>query len=145
MVHKFQYYNIYPKAYSKDWQYGNKQVVEYIKQHSDEYDLIVYTRHYGEPHMFTLFYLNYDPSKYQNDNSLVRFETYDWVRVLKFDKFYFPDLGDKGTTYEDIIKQNPGKKILFIGRQNDFPENVKRIYSINFLNGERVFDLVSVK
>ena len=92
-----QYYNIYPYKYSKDWQYGNKQVVEYIKDHQDEYDLIVFTRHYGEPHMFTLFYLNYDPSKYQNDPNLVRFETNNWVRVLNFDKFYFPDLGDKGT------------------------------------------------
>lgn len=140
-----QYYNIYPIAYSKDWQYGNKQVIEYIKQHGNEYDLIVYTRHYGEPHMFSLFYLNYDPNQYQNNKNLVRFETYDWVRVLKFDKFYFPDLGDKGTGFEDVIKENSGKRILFIGRQNDFPTSANRVHTINFLNGEKVFDLVSVK
>lgn len=138
------YYNIYPIKYSRDWQYGYKQVVDYIGKHKDEYDLIVFTRHYGEPHMFTLFYLNYPPDKYQNDLNLVRFETYDWIRVLRFDKFYFPDLGDKGTKFADIVKQNPGKKILFTGRAGDFPKEIPRLYSVNFLNGENAFDIVEV-
>ncbi len=140
-----QYYQVYPVAYSKDWQYGNKQVVDYIKKHQNEYDEIVFTRHYGEPHMFTLFYLNYDPAKYQNDPNLVRFETYDWVRVLNFNKFYFPDLGDKGTQFEDIVKANPGKKLLFIGRAIDFPKQLPRLLTVNFLNGENAFDIVEVK
>lgn len=139
------YYLVYPKLYSRDWQYGNKQVIDYIKRHKDEYDLIVFTRHYGEPHMFTLFYLNYDPYKYQNDPNLVRFETYDWVRVLRFDKYYFPDLGDKGTRFEDIVKANLGKKLLLIGRGGDFPEEIPRLLSVNFLNDENAFDIVEVK
>lgn len=139
------YYLVYPKLYSRDWQYGYAQVVDYIAEHKNEYDLIVFTRHYGEPHMFTLFYLNYDPAKFQNSPNLNRFETYDWIRVLRFDNFYFPDLGDKGTRYEDIIEQNPGKKILFIGRSGDFPEDKTRIKSIDFLNGDNAFDIVEVK
>ena len=95
--------------------------------------------------MFTLFYLNYNPAKYQNDPTLVRFETYDWVRVLRFDKFYFPDLGDPGTRFEDIIKANPEKKLLFIGRAGDFPKEILRLYSINFLNNENAFDIVEVR
>ncbi len=140
-----QYYNIYPKAYSRDWQYGYKQAVDYIGKHKDEYDLIIFTRHYGEPHMFTLFFLNYDPAKYQNDPNLVRFETYDWVRVLRFDKFYFPDLGDKGTQFVDIVKQNPGKKLLFIGKPGDFPNDKQKLLTVNFLNGEEAFEIVDVK
>ena len=135
----------YPIKYSRDWQFGNKEVVEYIGKNLDKYDLITYTRHYGEPHMFTLFYLNYDPARYQNNPNLERFETYDWVRVLKFDKFYFPDLGDEGTGYRDIIDTNPGKRILFIGRSSDFPEGVERLYTVDFLNGDRAFDIVESK
>ena len=141
----FQYYKVYPTAYSRDWQYGYQQAVDFVNKQVDKYDLIVFTRHYGEPHMFTLFYLNYDPSKYQNDPHLVRFETYDWVRVLKFDKFYFPDLGDKGTQFRDIVKENPNKKLLFIGRETDFPKEHMRLLSIKFLNGESAFDIVEVK
>lgn len=141
----YQYYRVYPLTYSRDWQYGNKQVVDYIAQHKNEYDEIVFTRHYGEPHMFTLFYLNYDPAKYQNNPNLVRFETNDWVWVLRFDKFYFPDLGDKGTQFADIVKASPGKKLLFIGRAGDFPKQIPRLLSVNFLNGENAFDIVEVR
>lgn len=141
----YNYFEIYPKKYSKDWQYGYKQVVDYIKGHYNEYDEIVFSRTYGEPHMFTLFYLNYPPAKYQTVPNLVRFETNDWVWVLRFDKFYFPDLGDKGTQLEDIVRENPQKKILFIGRKVDFTDNLPRLYSVNFLNGENAFDIVEVK
>ena len=68
--------------YSQDWQYGNKQVVEYIKANYDKYDLITFSRTYGEPHMFTLFYLGYDPAKYQTNTNLVRYKSSDWVWVL---------------------------------------------------------------
>ena len=137
------YFVKYPILYSRDWQYGNKQVVEYIKDHQDEYDLITFTRAYGEPHIFTLFYLLYDPSKFQNSPNLDRFETYDWVRVLMFDKYYFPDLGDEGTKYQDVINANPDKKILFIGKSGDFPENATILEKINFLNGDEAFEITN--
>lgn len=141
----YNYYQIYPRNYSKDWQYGYKQVVEFINDHQSEYDKIVFTRHYGEPHMFTLFFLNYDPAKYQSNPNLNRFETYDWVRVLEFDKFYFPDLGDKGTRFQDIISQDPNKKYLFIGKSGDFPPEQTRLKTIDFLNGDRGFEIVEKK
>lgn len=139
------YYNVYPNLYSRDWQYGNKQVVEYIKNHQAEYDQIIFTRHFGEPHMFTLFYLRFDPAKFQNNTSLIRFETFDWVRVLKFDKYYFPDLGDDGTRFTEIIAQNPGKRLLFIGKDGDFPNSWLRLEKINFLNGDLAFEIVEAK
>jgi len=140
-----KYYIDYPINYSRDWQYGNKQVVNYIKSHYNDYDLIVFSRHYGEPHMFTLFFTGWDPGKFQNDPNLNRFETYDWVRVLRFDKFYFPDLGDIGTKFADIRKENSGKKILFIGKQGDFPDSLPRLLTVDFLNGDRDFEIVKVE
>lgn len=136
-------YTLYPIRYSRDWQYGNKEVVEYIKNNQDQYDLIVFTRHYGEPHIFTLFNLKYDPAKYQSSKNLERFETFDWVRVLRFDKYYFPDLGDEGTKYDDIIRNNPNKKMLFIGKSGDFPEYKKILERINFLDGSEAFEITT--
>jgi 4-amino-4-deoxy-L-arabinose transferase-like glycosyltransferase len=136
------YYQKYPVLYSRDWQYGNKQVVGYIKDHYNDYDLIVFSRNYGEPHMFTLFYLGWDPYKFQNDPKLNRFEENRWIWVLNFDKFYFPDLGDNGTKFEDVKKANPGKKILFIGKPGDFPDSAQKLLKINFLNGNKAFEIV---
>lgn len=141
-VYLQKYYVEYPKLYSRDWQYGYKEAIGYVKDHYDEYDLIVFSRHYGEPHMFTLFFMNWDPAKFQNDPNLNRFETYDWVRVLNFDKFYFPDLGDEGTKYADIVKLNPDKKILFIGKPGDFPEDARPLERIYFLNNDTAFEIV---
>ncbi len=139
------YYNIYPVKYSRDWQYGYKQAVSYIQDNQDKYDEIVFTRYYGEPHMFTLFFLKYSPLKYQNDPNLVRFESSNWVWVLRFGKYYFPDLGDPGTHFADIVSQNPGKKLLFIGKPGDFPSGQPILKKINFLNGKDAFDITEVK
>ena len=133
---------VYPKNYSRDWQYGYKEVVEYVKENQDKYDTVIFSRHYGEPHMFMLFFLGFDPVQYQNNSNLIRFETHDWVRVLKFDKYYFPDLGDEWTGYVDIVRVNPDKKILFIGKPGDFPEDAKVLERINFLNNDPVFEIV---
>lgn len=136
------YFNIYPQLYSRDWQYGYRQVVDYIGAHYNDYDLIVFSRTYGEPHMFTLFFLSWDPAKYQNDPNLVRFEANNWIWVLKFDKFYFPDLGDDGTHYQDVLKENPNKRVLFIGKHNDFPDYIPRLLTVDFLNDTMAFDVV---
>lgn len=136
-------YSLYPNLYSRDWQYGNKQVVEYIENNQDKYDLVVFTRTYGEPHIFTLFNLKYDPAKFQNIKNLERFETFDWVRVLRFDKYYFPDLGDEGTKYNDIKKENPNKNILFIGKKGDFPTDAKILERIIFLDGSEAFEITA--
>ncbi len=141
-IYIYRYYEIYPESYSRDWQYGNEQVVEYIKDHYNDYDLIVYSRHYGEPQMFTLFYLQYPPAQFYNNPKLVRFETHDWVRVLNFDKFYFPDLGDKGTTFQEIVDENPNTRILFIGKPGDFPADREKLLKVNFLNGKPAFEVV---
>lgn len=141
VIYLNNYFVKYPINYSRDWQYGNKQVVEYIKKNQDKYDLIVFSRTYGEPHIFTLFNLEYDPAMFQNSSNLERFETFDWVRVLKFDKYYFPDLGDIGTKHDDIVKANPNKKILFIGKSSDFSENSRVLEEIKFLNGEDAFEI----
>lgn len=136
----YRYYFIYPQDYSKDWQYGYQQALDFVNKEAGKYNQIVFTRHYGEPHMFTLFFLNYDPYKFQNDPNLDRFETFDWVRVLKFNNFYFPDLGDKGTQYSDI--KNGEIKQLFIGKEGDFPPEIPRLKVIKFLDGKTAFEIV---
>lgn len=134
-----QLFIVYPNKYSREWQYGYKQVVNYMISVQDKYDLIVFTRFYGEPHMFTLFYSKYDPAKYQTDPNLVRFEQNDWVWVTNFDKYYFPNISDEETSYGQLVKRFKGKKVLFIGKALDFPKEAKIIYRVNFKNGEPAF------
>ena len=134
-----QLFVVYPVKYSREWQYGYKQIVNYMVSVQDNYDLVVFTRFYGEPSMFTLFFSKYDPLKYQNNPNLVRYELNDWVWVTNFDKYYFPNMADEGTYFPQLVKRFKGKKVLFIGRPQDFPEGTKIIYSVDFKNGEPDF------
>jgi len=137
-----QYFVVYPIKYSRDWQYGYKQIINYVAQHQQEYDRIIITRHYGEPHIFTLFWLRYPPEKYQNDPNLVRYQAYDWVWVTQFDKFLFPDLGDPGTRVPDLKKKFQGKeRVLIVGRPDDFSPDDPVLLKVNFLNGQPAFQV----
>ena len=139
-----QLFVVYPNKYSREWQYGYKQVVNYMVGVQDKYDLIVFTRFYGEPHMFTLFYSKFDPYKYQTDPNLVRFEQYDWVWVTNFDKYYFPNISDADTSYSQLVKRFIGRKVLFIGKVQDFPKEAKILYRVNFKNGEPAFVITEI-
>jgi hypothetical protein len=89
--------------------------------------------------MFTLFYSKYDPAKYQNDPHLVRFEAYDWVWVTNFDKYYFPNLSDAGTYFPELQQRYQGKKILYVGKPQDFPMGTEILYSVDFKDGSTAF------
>ena len=66
-------------------------------------------------------------------------QAYDWVWVERFGKYYFPDLGDEGTQFEDIKKMYQGKKVLVVGKPGDFPASQKILYKVTFLNGNDAF------
>jgi len=50
------YFNVYPPKYAIEWQYGLKQVVNYIDSHP-EYDEVYITDARQQPYIFFLFYL----------------------------------------------------------------------------------------
>ena len=130
------YFVEYSIKYSRDWQYGYKQVLEYVYENQDKYDRVIISRHFGEPHIFTLFWLKYSPEKYQTIDNLVRYQANDWVWVTKFDKYLFPDLGDEGTKVNDLKKEylNIGKNLI-IGKPGDFDETDPILKKIDFLDG----------
>jgi hypothetical protein len=71
------------------WQGGYKQVNEFIKNNYSKYDTIYITRDIGMPYIFTLFYLQYPPQKYQKQAALTAPDEYGFGQVDKFDKFVF--------------------------------------------------------
>lgn len=136
----WQNYTIpYRENYSQAWQYGYKQAVEYIKRNQKDYDRIVITKKYGEPHIFTLFYLGYDPHEYVSNKSLIRYKRSDWFWVDGFDRYEFINDWE--------IKEKTAKmtNTLLITSPGNYPVNSKILTSIDFLNGEKAFEIVAVK
>jgi 4-amino-4-deoxy-L-arabinose transferase-like glycosyltransferase len=135
-----QYYLVYPVEKASDWQYGHQEAVEFIRDNKDQYNQVYFTRDYGEPYIFLLFYSAYPPQDYQNLEK-VRSTRAGWLSVDQFDKFYFPDFSTPGDSVSEIAAREEGK-LLFIGRSGDIPENWL-IEEISSPNGEVVFEIGS--
>lgn len=128
----------YRKNYSWSWQYGYKQAMEFVKNNQNSYDRIVFTKKYGEPHAFVLFYLNYDPYRYQTNENLIRYQRSDWFWVDRFDKFEF--IND----WEIKDKVSGMKNTLLITTPGNYPTNYQILEKIYFLDGKIAFEIASV-
>lgn len=142
------YIRDYSKNYSWSWQYGYKQIVQYAKENYSKYDKIIITKKYGEPHEYFLFYLAYDPAKYQNDTSAIRFYQSGWYWVDHFDKFWFVnDWQVPHSIGQDLITESKVKidckniKCLLITSPGNSPAGWNKIKKVDFLDGKPDFEI----
>ena len=120
--------------YSQAWQYGYKDAIDYLNENQDKYDKIIVSNqpHLDQSYMFFLFYLKYDPVKYQQEGGTVS------------GGFAEPHRGFSKYTFRPIEweKEERSERILFVGRPSDFPEDSKAIKKIYFLNGDPAIKIV---
>lgn len=150
-----EYIGPYRTNYSWSWQYGYKEAVEFMKQNYKEYDQIIMTKKYGEPHEFILFYgvaadtsRPWDPEKYRNDPNLTRFAQSDWFWVDRFDKFYFvndwqvPRAADGEWRMESGGTIPTSGRTLLITSPSNYPPGWNQLKTINFLGGKPAFEIL---
>ncbi|MCS7092099.1 MAG: glycosyltransferase family 39 protein [Patescibacteria group bacterium] len=143
------YFSQYALRYSQAWQYGYKQALDYVKRNYSNYDRIVFTKKYGEPHMFVLFYLKWDPAKYIQDQNLNRFFQSNWWWVDGFDKFVFVNDWQINDKIESNIFVTESKKeidcslvkCLLFSSHEIGAVNWNKIDQIKFLDGSVAFEI----
>ena len=155
------YFQEYPRNYAWSWQYGYKQAVNYIKENYGNYDKIIITKKYGEPHEFILFNWPWDPYKYQFDANLIRFYQTNWYWVDRFDKFYFVNEWDVPKEEWQEFKLESGSKFscqpvskeidalsgesrdscLLVTSPGNYPKTWSKLKTINSLDGQVVFEI----
>ena len=114
------YHKHYPKEKALDWSDGHKSMVQYVGSVKDNYDSIAITKWYGHPYVYLLFYLQYDPAKYQPYS-----ENKD-----SFDKFVF---------FEGFPKEIRGKTLVINAPEKNFIKEIK------MNNGDTVFVANEIK
>lgn len=135
------YQKIYPVAYSWAWQDGYQEMVAYLKENYEQYDKIIITKRYGEPHEFILFWWPWDPQKFRNDPNLVRYFQSDWYWVDGFDKFRFiNDWEIKNDKW--FASGGVNDKWLLVTSPGNYPEGWSKIKTINFLDGQPAFEIL---
>lgn len=105
------YFNHYPKRAItlRAWQCGYKELADYIKNNYDKYDKFFITDRHGQPYIFLLYYLQFDPQAYQKQAKLSAPDRYGFGQIGQFDKFIFK------------FNYNPKlKKTVFIGYPDEF-------------------------
>ncbi|MBI2641505.1 glycosyltransferase family 39 protein, partial [Candidatus Roizmanbacteria bacterium] len=127
------YFNHYAKRAMtiRAWQCGYKELVDYVKQNYNRFDRFYITDRHGQPYIFFLYFLRYDPSKYQKQAKISAPDQYGFGQIEEFDKFYFKFKFDSNL-----------KKSVFIGYPEGFnnasSEVLGKIKKIT-LGGEEIF------
>lgn len=142
LLELFQYFQLYtdfyPKNYSQSWQYGYRQTIDFIKLYYPIYSQIVFTKKYGEPHEYLLFYWPWNPRSYQNDPNLKWDYHAGWYWVDSFDKFKFVNDWEMTTQTKNLHNT-----LVVSSHLNYTPENAKLLQIITFLDGSPAFDIVA--
>lgn len=102
--------------FALDWQYGYKEVIDYIKpiQHNYKKIIVSDSQDMSQSYMFFLFFLKYDPKKYLSEGGT--------LDGNKFSNFEFRSL--------DYYKED--KNVLLVGTIGDFPEVSKTIKEVKY-------------
>ncbi len=124
------YFVHFPKNFSYEWQYGYKQAVEEAERLKNNYDYIAFTNGYGRPYIYVLFYTNITPLEYWKQRSESR-DIFGFYTVTKAGKYFFRE--------QLVDPSDVGKKVLYVGRKQDIPNDFKKIKTINFLDGNSAF------
>lgn len=82
------YFGEYAKRYAIEWQYGMKQIVEYVKD-NPKYNQVFVTDIRSQPYIFFLYYLKTPLPDYLRTVTFNRSESKSYNNVVFFDKYYF--------------------------------------------------------
>lgn len=139
-----------PYNNAKNWDYGQKQVVEAIRPIYKNYPLIKVQQSFSQPYIYFLFYgleggKPYDPASYQKQAILVPGDYKNDVgNVLQIDTIFFLPINWPQNREE--------RGVLFVGDEirippydSENPELFDIKKDIAFPNGERAFRVVEVK
>lgn len=109
----------------RSMQAGNRELAQYIRDNYGKFDRFYITRDGGQPYIYLLFYLQYNPADYQQQATLSQPDEYGFGQVEVFDKFTF--------STDSFNLDNPQPKSVYVfsqdgGRIARVPESaVKKI------------------
>lgn len=116
----------------RSWQCGYKELSDYVEETYNQTDNFYITERYGQPYIFLLYFMQYDPARYQHRATISKTpDEYGFKQVENFDKFYFqlppgPEM-PKNSTFIGFPDEFDGRiydakklKKITIGREEIF-------------------------
>lgn len=89
-LHYFtNFLTVYPQQSALAWQYGYKEIFKGLDLKSDKREKIYISDENGQPYIFALFYLKYDPEKFRDEVVRNSIDKWGFSTVKSFGKFEF--------------------------------------------------------
>jgi 4-amino-4-deoxy-L-arabinose transferase-like glycosyltransferase len=139
----FEFYIFHAKFYASDqWVTPYKQAIEVIKEQQQNYSHVYFTDQLGQPYIFFLYYLRYDPSLFQKEMVFQDNASGDVGQVLKFGNYNFQPI-----FWPSLRGQTDS---VFVGGQYELPEKdlnfegLRKISDIYYPNGSHALRIVGI-
>ncbi len=135
------YFNDYKDRYAIEWQYGMKQIVDYIKAHP-EYDEVYMTAERQQPYIFYLFYLQTPLPSYLKTVRYNETLSRSANTVTGYSKFHFG--------LWDPVESLPNPHVLYVVTPADYTGLRHKllfdtVYAVKYPSGGDAFFLVTAK
>lgn len=135
------YYLLMPKDYAQWWNYGWKDVVNFVKENEPKYDNIVISDANGMPYIYFLFYNSYNPSDFQK-NAVKTYvaDKFGFEHVEGFDKYIFRNDVTWGQLKDERLP-----KSLYVVPADQAKDETDYIYASYFPDGKAAFKVFMTK
>lgn len=135
------YFSEYRNRYAIEWQYGMKQIVDYVDAHP-EYDEVYMTAERQQPYIFYLFYLQTPLSTYLRTVSYNETHSRSASTVRSYSKFHFG--------LWDVVESPPISHVLYVVTPSDYTGlrhklSFDTVYTVKYPNGLDAYFLVTAK
>jgi 4-amino-4-deoxy-L-arabinose transferase-like glycosyltransferase len=124
----YGYTQKYPEKYSGEWQYGYKQVAEYIRSDIPKYENVYITSEIGRPYIYFLLQYTVHPEDFRK-NSVITRDAFGFVTVEQYKNMHF---------MKELPHTIEGEN-LFVNIPSQVPQNAQIQKTITQLNGQEVF------
>lgn len=128
------YYIHYPRDWSGEWQYGYKQMVQFVNDNEKNFDQIYVTEALGRPYIYFAFYAPYSGKEFTG----ARFASRDWFGFWTVERLGKVRFGSGGLN-------TASGKILLVETPGNIPDNFRIIKTIIDLKGEKIFEIAQNK
>ena len=126
------------KEYPFSSQYGVKELVSYLNETVESrYKKAVVTDRYDQPYILFLFYLKYDPAKFQGEHTLTLRDQYGFSTVRSFGKYTFTSITNWDRTRENF------RDYLIAGTDEEILPGTNVVKEIYGINGCKYFQVVA--
>jgi hypothetical protein len=128
LVHYLHMYFIHlGPTFSSQWYFGYRQIAQEADKMSPAYDRVIVSNKLDQPINFFTFFLKYDPQRYLRTDGGRKEGGYE-ESGNHFDKYFFENI--------DWSRMREWKRVLFIGLPGEFLEDVRRLRTFTYLDGE---------